>query len=1002
MTATLSDVAAVAAERFGLHPREVTPLPGERTLNARVVPAAGQAVVVKLHPAHEGPDVDLEVAALDALAHGPAAALVPRAVRTPAGEASAEVGDRVARVLTWLPGTVWADAGPATPERLRSLGAAVARVDAALAGFDHPHLARPLRWNLSTAADQRELLPHVPDPERRGAAATVLDRFAERVAPALAALPAQAVHNDANDRNVLVVGDSVAGLLDFGDLCRAPRICGLAVAAAYAVPGDPRALPHVVAGYHAVVPLTPAELAVLPDLVRTRLALSIVLAGWQSARDPGNDYLLVSQDHVWAALRALAPGSPDGGDELLVARLRAACGYEPVATARAVRAHLATVEAAPVLGRPLPELGYRVLDWSAGRAPEVPPEGLVGVGRYCEHRAVYTTDAFAASGEGPRAAREDPDERRSVHLGVDLFVPAGTPVHAPLPGVVHAAADNAEPLDYGPVVVLEHRTEDGVRFFTLYGHLSRAGLALVKEGQAVAAGDVVGTVGESTENGGWPPHVHVQVLTALVGVPTITTAVTAPGVAPRAELGLWQSVSPDPNLLLGLPDGTRADPGLPASEIARRRRTVMSPALSLSYAEPLHIVRGEGVYLVDAAGRRWLDLVNNVAHVGHAHPRVVAAAAEQNAVLNTNTRYLHEAVAEYARRLAETLPDPLSVCFFVNSGSEANDLALRLAYAHTRARDVLVLDHAYHGHLVSLIDVSPYKFDGPGGSGRPPSTHVVPLPDPYRGMHRAGPGSPSAEVTPRYLDEVDRLLDGITGPGRRPAAFLSEPMPGTAGQVVLADGFLAGAYERVRGAGGICIADEVQIGVGRPGAAMWGFELHGVVPDIVTMGKPLGNGHPLGAVVTTPEVAASFLTGMEYFNTFGGNPVSARVGLAVLDVVADERLQQRARTLGRRMLAGLRELADRHELVGDVRGTGLFVGVELVSDRRARTPAGAAAARVVEEVKARGVLISSDGPEHNVLKVKPPMALSEADVDRFVSVLDEAITTVVATQSPDE
>jgi 4-aminobutyrate aminotransferase-like enzyme len=278
----------------------------------------------------------------------------------------------------------------------------------------------------------------------------------------------------------------------------------------------------------------------------------------------------------------------------------------------------------------------------------------------------------------------------------------------------------------------------------------------------------------------------------------------------------------------------------------------------------------------------------------------------------------------------------------------------------------------------------------------------VPLPDPYRGRHRTSPGEPSATVTAAYLAEVDGLLDGLAAAGRRPAAFLSEPMPGTAGQVVLADGFLAGTYERVRAAGGVCIADEVQIGVGRPGRAMWGFELHGVVPDVVTMGKPLGNGHPLAAVVTTPEVAASFVTGMEYFNTFGGNPVSARVGLAVLDVVADERLQARAHHLGSRMLAGLRELAGRHELIGDVRGEGLFVGVQLVADRSSRAPAGAAAAAVVEEVKARGVLVSSDGPDHDVLKVKPPMVLTEADVDRFVTALDEAITTVVATQSPDE
>jgi 4-aminobutyrate aminotransferase-like enzyme len=246
-------------------------------------------------------------------------------------------------------------------------------------------------------------------------------------------------------------------------------------------------------------------------------------------------------------------------------------------------------------------------------------------------------------------------------------------------------------------------------------------------------------------------------------------------------------------------------------------------------------------------------------------------------------------------------------------------------------------------------------------------------------------------VTPAYLAALDRILDDLARTGRRPAAFLSEAMPGTAGQVVLADGFLAGAYARVRAAGGICIADEVQIGFGRPGSVMWGFELHGVVPDVVTLGKPIGNGHPLGAVVTTPGVAASFLTGMEYFNTFGGNPVSARVGLAVLDVVADERLQQRAAVLGDRLLAGLRALAEDHEIVGDVRGTGLFVGVELVADRAARTPHGAAAAAVAEAAKERGVLVSTDGPEHNVIKIKPPMALDEADVDRAVTALDEAL-----------
>ena len=583
------DDCADAASRFGLDVREVLPLPGERTLNARVVTTDGHAYVVKLHPDHEAGDVALEIAALDDLARTPASPLVPRPVRSPDGSAEIRVGGRIARVLSWLPGEVWADSGPATPARLRALGATVAAVDRALAGFDHPHLDRALRWNLVCAPDQRELLDSVADPERRRVAGSVLDAFAERVAPALAALPAQAIHNDANDRNVLVAGDRVTGLLDFGDLCRAPRICGLAVAAAYAVAAHgPRALRQVVEGYQGVAPLTAPELELLLDLVRARLALSVILAGWQSTRDPDNAYLLVSQDAVWPALQAL---HDQEDDELELYRLRAVCGLEPVPHARAVRSFLAAADVAPVLGRPLVELPHAPLDWSAGRTPDRPAsrhEHVVGVGRYAENRSVYTTPAF-----------DDGDERRTVHLGVDLFVPPGTPVYAPLPGVVRAVADNAEPLDFGPVVVLEHATPDRVPFFTLLGHLARQGLELVRGGERVEAGQIVGRVGDDRENGGWPPHVHVQLLTALVGLPSIATPVPVPGVAPRSELGVWQSIAPDPNLILRLPEGTRADPGVPDAEILRRRRTLLSPAMSLSYGEPLHVVRGEGAHLID-------------------------------------------------------------------------------------------------------------------------------------------------------------------------------------------------------------------------------------------------------------------------------------------------------------------------------------------------------------------------------------------------------------------
>jgi 4-aminobutyrate aminotransferase-like enzyme/Ser/Thr protein kinase RdoA (MazF antagonist) len=421
------------------------------------------------------------------------------------------------------------------------------------------------------------------------------------------------------------------------------------------------------------------------------------------------------------------------------------------------------------------------------------------------------------------------------------------------------------------------------------------------------------------------------------------------------DFDLWRSVFLDPGLHLGIETATRP----PTEALEARRRTRLSRALSLAYREPLHIVGGEGAHLIDADGNRWLDLINNVAHVGHQHPRVVAAGQAQMARLNTNTRYLHESVVEYARRLTATLPDPLNVCFFVNSGSEANDLALRLARTHTGREDVIVLDHAYHGNLSSLIALSPYKFNGKGGTGKPPSTHIAPLPNPRLGADAS-------------------YADAVRDAHPEPAAFFAESIQSCGGQIVYPPGYLTAAFAHVRAAGGVCVADEVQVGFGRVGDAFWAFE---ATPDIVTMGKPIGNGHPLAAVVTTPEIAASFVTGMEYFNTFGGNPVSAEIGLAVLDTIERERLQSAARRRGAQLLEGLRAI--EHPLIDDVRGRGLFLGVEL--------PSAEEAAAVKEALKRRGILISTDGPRDNVLKIKPPLVISRDDCAFFLEAFSEAL-----------
>ena len=428
------------------------------------------------------------------------------------------------------------------------------------------------------------------------------------------------------------------------------------------------------------------------------------------------------------------------------------------------------------------------------------------------------------------------------------------------------------------------------------------------------------------------------------------------------------------------------------ADLLAERRRLLGPSLSLSYRRPLHIVRGEGAYLYDADGRQYLDCVNNVAHVGHAHPRVVAAATAQMRLLNTNTRYLHENVLRYADRLTALLPEHLEVAYFVNSGSEANELALRLARTATGRPDVATIEGAYHGNTQRLVEVSPYKFGGPGGAGRREDVHVVPQPDPYRGVHR-GRTRAAADA---YLAEARVVVDAAAAAGRPIGATIAEAIGSVAGQIVPPPGWLAGLFDVARAAGAIAIVDEVQVGFGRVGVDLWAFRAQDAVPDIVTLGKPIGNGHPLGAVVTTRAIAEAFDNGMEYFNTFGGNPVSAAIGLAVLDVVEEEGLQEHARVTGERLLSGLRELADRHPAIGDVRGMGLFIGVELVRDRETREPDGAVAAELANRAAERGVLLSTDGPDRNVMKIKPPMVFSKADGDRLIETVDAVLTEIAA------
>ncbi len=597
---------------------------------------------------------------------------------------------------------------------------------------------------------------------------------------------------------------------------------------------------------------------------------------------------------------------------------------------------------------------------------------VAGIGRYGESRLIYNSEDFATQGENGI-------EYRTVHVGLDVFQAAGSPVHAAFDGVLHSFADNAARCDYGPCIILEHKTGEGIAFYTLYGHLSRESLDGLSAGRFVARGQQIGMMGDFPINGDWPPHLHFQIITDLLDYNG-----TFPGVARASDRALWQSLCPDPNMIVGVPASRFPSPQPSTDEILSERRQRVGRNLSISYRQPLHIVRGEGQYLFDADGRRYIDFYNNVPHVGHNHPHVVRAAQKQLAVLNTNTRYLHAGLARYARRLTERMPGDLKVCFLVASGSEATELALRLARAHTQQRDLIVSEGAYHGHTSTLIDISPYKAEGPGGAGLPEWVHKADVPDVYRGRYRRD----DSDAGLHYAWDVQRIIEGIHAQGRGLCGYIIESVPSVGGQILLPDGYLPAVYASVRAAGGLCIADEVQTGFGRLGSHFWAFERYGVIPDIVALGKPIGNGYPMGAVITTPAIAASFDNGMEFFSTFGGSTVACAVGNAVLDVIEREGLQAHALEVGDAFAARLRGMMTRHPIIGDVRGGGLMLGVELVNDRDTLSPAARQASYVANRMKERGVLTGTDGIHHNILKIRGPMCLTHADVDVFVRELD--------------
>ena len=906
------------------------------------------------------------------------------------------------RMLTYLPGKPLARVKPHDDDLLRRLGRFFGNLDTALGTFDHPAAHRDFHWDLKQAPHVlRALMGDIDDNEQRAMVKAFLADYRSRTQPKLTGMRRSVIHNDGNDYNILVMPEErwrnrVDGVIDYGDMIHTHTVNELAIICAYAMMGksDPlSAGKTVVAGYHQAYPLEDVELSALFHLIVMRLCMSVCHSAHQSRMAPDNAYLKISQKPAWALLGRLKEVHPRYAEY----QFRDACGMPPVPhTEKLVGWLRREKDRFKPMVEPDPRHGpVMVLDLSVesplidAAALEKDPESMsraifgqmrqkdaaIGIGRYDEARSIYISDDY-------RQQRDLMPEMRTIHLGIDLHMPPGSAVRAFYDGKIHSFKNNAMRFDYGPTIILSHETGDGLIFYTLYGHLSLASLENLTIGREVAAGELFAEIGDSTVNGGWPPHLHFQVITDMLGEKG-----NFKGVAPPSRRRVWKALSPDPNLILGVPESRFPEPKRSREDILEIRSRHIAKNFSIAYNDPLKIVRGRGQYLMDQDGQVFLDGVNNVTHVGHCHPAVVEAGQRQMAILNTNTRYLHDHIISYAQKLLAKFPEPLSVCFFVCTGSEANELALRLARTYTGRKDIITVTGAYHGNTNLLVDISPYKHDGPGGKGAPSWVRTVPMPDGYRGPFK-GQG---AETGAAYAAEVKKAVDHMADRGRGAAAFIAESVLGCGGQIVLPDGYLKHAFKYVRNAGGVCIADEVQVGFGRVGSHFWAFETQDVVPDIVTLGKPIGNGHPMAVVVTTPEIAAAFHNGMEYFNTFGGNPVSCAIGTAVLDVIEKEHLQENAKTVGGRLLEGFEQLKRNFPLIGDVRGMGLFVGVELVKNRKTLEPAPQEAAYIINRLREHGILISTDGPLHNVLKLKPPMVFSERNADDVVGTLGKIL-----------
>lgn len=972
-------------------------LPGEVDFNFRIKIENGDGYILKISRPDENENyLNFQQQLLQFVEKNGKKLIAPKVIKDKNGNTISEILDhkgrkRKVRLLTWVSGRVWSNVNPQLDDLRYSLGEQCGLLTKALQGFNHTEAHRNFEWDIAQSLWTKEYL-NLFSLEEKKMLSSFQEQF-ETVQDTYSKLRKAVVHNDANDNNIIVsntlINPVVKAAIDYGDAIHTQIINDLAISCAYCVMhhNNPlqAALP-IVKGYHSTFSLQEEELKYLYITIAMRLVISVTKSAINKQKEPDNTYLLISEKPAWQVLKKWSRIHP----ELAEYAFRNACGF--IAHPKEKQFQKWASENQFKLSKLFPTINNDeafLLDLSVSSKwvghqedfndlelfqlkinqlqKKIPNKVIAG--GYLEPRPLYTSTEYDTIGNNGR-------ESRSIHLGVDYWLPEYTAVHALFDGEVVIAVDNSKYKEYGGLLVLKHDI-DNLTFYTLYGHLTVASATQYQLGDYVKKGNKIAELGNTIENGSWVPHLHFQIMLSLFNYTD-----DYPGVTYLSEVEIWKSICPNPNLLFKL-EALQHQKTTSNKELITYRKQHLGKSLSLQYKKPIKMVRGAGQYLMDQYGRKYLDTVNNVAHVGHEHASVVKAGQQQMALINTNSRYLHENINELAKELIETLPPELNVLHFVNSGSEANELAIRMVKASTGQRDIIASEVGYHGNTNRCIDISSYKFDGKGGQGAPEHTHIFPLPDTFRGKYTGD------DAANKYVEEVQKQIDIVHAKERGVGAFIIEPIISCGGQIELPEGFLAKAYKKIRTVGGLCISDEVQTGCGRMGKTFWGFQLHNVTPDIVTIGKPLGNGHPLAAVACTKEVANAFANGMEYFNTFGGNPVSCAIGTEVLRTVKREKLQKNAYEVGEFLKSKLKQLSNDFPIIGDVRGQGLFLGIELVDSNK--EPLALQTEYLANRIKDHGLLMSTDGPDHNVLKIKPPIVFTKQNAEELLFYLEKIL-----------